>query len=206
MTNEHKLEGESVFGAKRKYLYFKLPDARRERLFAEIRPKFAAKTIMAIAASTLLAMSFFFGQAMSTKDAPDQIAGEVVSAHVHSLMVGHLSDIASSDRHTVKPWFDGKLDFSPQVKDLSAAGFPLVGGRLDYIGSRSVAALVYKHRKHVINLMQWPVSESDGKPTFSTRRGYQMYTWTASGIKHWLISDLNGGDLQKFVNLLLNKS
>jgi anti-sigma factor RsiW len=132
---------------------------------------------------------------------------EVISSHVRSLMANHLADIPSSDQHTVKPWFNGKLDFSPPVEDLAKHGFPLVGGRLDYLNNRPVAALVYKRDKHLINLFIWPSSESSESVLKSeTRQGYHVFHWTRSRMTYWVVSDLEQSQLQEFVQLLQNQS
>ncbi len=123
---------------------------------------------------------------------------QVVSSHIRSLMAGHVTDVVSSDRHTVKPWFNGKLDFAPPVKDLSQNGFPLIGGRLDYIDNRSVAALIYKHREHIINLFIWPSSARDSNPESSVLKGYNLVHWTQSHMTYWAVSDLNMHELLDF--------
>ena len=125
--------------------------------------------------------------------------GEIVSSHIRSLMAGHLTDVLSSDQHTVKPWFDGKLDLAPPVVDLATQGFPLVGGRLDYIGGRSVAALVYRHGLHVINLFIWPqAGATEHAATAANRNGYTLLNWQANGMAYWAVSDVNFESLKAF--------
>jgi anti-sigma factor RsiW len=129
---------------------------------------------------------------------------ELVASHVRSQMLpSHRFDVESTDAHTVKPWFEGKLDFAPPVKDLTNQGFPLVGGRLDYLHNRPVAALVYQCRKHLINLFVWPSSPGDeAAPPTATRQGFHLIRWTQSGMTFWAISDLNERELQEFANLI----
>jgi anti-sigma factor RsiW len=127
---------------------------------------------------------------------------EVVAGHVRSLQGAHLTDIASSEHHTVKPWFAGKLDFSPPVPDFTTQGFPLIGGRLDYLGERQVAALVYRRRQHVINLFVWPSRDSNALPAAASRRGYHMVHGAADGMTYWAISDLNEAELSQFAQLV----
>ena len=133
----------------------------------------------------------------------DQLADELVSDHVRSLMASHLTDVLSSDQHTVKPWFNGKLDFSPDVKDFAAQGFPLVGGRLDYINGRDVAALVYRHEKHLINAFVWPANTvQNEKSTVLDRRGYHIINRDVNGLHYSFISDLNLKDLNELADLI----
>jgi anti-sigma factor RsiW len=130
------------------------------------------------------------------------IADEVVAGHVRSLEVDHLVDVESSEHHVVKPWFAGKLDFSPPVPELSEHGFPLVGGRVDYLGGRPVAALVYARGPHRINLLVWPGGTAAGcarEPT-ETRQGFHLLHGRAGGMELWAVSDLNRGELEEFVS------
>ena len=118
-------------------------------------------------------------------------------------MVDHLTDVASSDQHTVKPWFTGKLNFSPIVIDPTAEGFPLIGGRLDYLADSSMAAVVYQRRKHYINLFISPANQTaTAKEELLTRHGYTLLHWLQGGMEYWAVSDVNKGDLQRFVQLV----
>jgi anti-sigma factor RsiW len=127
------------------------------------------------------------------------LATQLIAGHVRSLMANHLTDVASSDQHTVKPWLDAKLDFAPAVVDLSSEGFPLIGGRLDYLDKRPVAALVYQRRKHFINLFVWPAAPDETRtPKTITRQGYQLLHWVDSDFNYWAVSDVSDNDLQAF--------
>jgi anti-sigma factor RsiW len=143
---------------------------------------------------------------LSTRSADDMMAQEIVSSHVRSLLVSHLTDVVSSDQHTVKPWFSGKLDFSPPVENFVQQGFPLIGGRLDYLENKTVAALVYQHRQHYINLFVWSADTETKTLKELSRQGYQMIHWTQSGMHFWAVSELNHDELRQFVGLVQHSS
>lgn len=141
-----------------------------------------------------------------TPDQPVSLVQQVETAHVRSLMGSHLFDIASSDQHTVKPWFNGKLDFSPPVVDLAQQGFPLIGGRLDYLDGQPVAALVYQRNKHIINVFIWPSNETASSAQPSSYHGYYLLHWTQSGMTFWAVSDLNTAELRGFIQEFRNST
>ena len=152
----------------------------------------------AIAATLLFAVGLVAGRLTQSGDR-DPIAAQVVATHVRSLEVDHLVDVASSAHHVVKPWFAGKLDFSPPVPDLAADSFPLIGGRVDYLAGRAVAALVYARGPHRINLLVWPGSASGcGRDGTIVRQGFNLSHGRAAGMEFWAISDLNRPELEAF--------
>jgi anti-sigma factor RsiW len=126
---------------------------------------------------------------------------EVLDNHLRSLMASHLVDVPSSDHHTVKPWFQGRLSFSPSVPDLSAEGFVLTGGRLEMLRREPAAALVYKRRQHVINLFVAPGNRADSRPRAESSEGYNLVTWSKGGLSYWAVSDLNAKELMEFAEL-----
>lgn len=135
-------------------------------------------------------------------DRDEVVARQVISGHARAVLASRLVDVASSDQHTVKPWLSGRLDFSPSVTDLTGAGFPLVGGRLDYLEHRPVATLVYRHRQHMIDLFVWP-EQRPGRaaPVRNvSRHGYNVLHWSEGGMAYWAISDLNLADMKAFAD------
>jgi len=191
-------------------LFFTAPAELRRAIKAELRSQVETKprwnfqnwnwltTATTSVATACLALLLTLS--LTRPSAEQRLTQEIVSSNIRSLMADHMLDVVSTDQHTVKPWFNGKLDFSPPVKDLAAQEFPLIGGRLDYIGGRSVAALIFHRNKHVINLFIWPVNEKDSKPTVvGSIQGYNVIHWTNAGMTFWAVSDLNEKELMEFV-------
>lgn len=177
--------------------------ARETPARAPYRPSFGSLwRPLAIAAS--LAIVTFGSWNLSRRNAAGEtLTDEVLASHIRSLMPGHLTDVLSSDQHTVKPWFNGKLDFSPTVHDFAPQGYPLVGGRLDYVGGRSVAALTYGRREHLINVFLWPVARGPGDATKARdRQGYHLLHWTTTDYAYWVVSDLGLAELQSFARMV----
>jgi anti-sigma factor (TIGR02949 family) len=183
------------------------PEELRSRIMQGIgRPPAAiqrrrAVTSWAIAATVLLAISAGWNamQLQSRKTAGDAVVQEIVSSHVRSLIGDHLLDVPSTDQHNVKPWFNGRLDYAPDVKDFAAEGFALIGGRVDYLDHRPVAALIYKRRQHVINLFVWPSGLPVTVP--QTVSGFNLLAWNKAGMDYFAISDLNEVELRQFEDL-----
>ena len=137
----------------------------------------------------------------------DRMVDEVVATHVRSLITNRLTDVESSDQHTVKPWFNGKLDFSPPVKDLAEHGFPLVGGRLDYVNGRPIAALLYRHRQHWVSVFVWPDQQATiSAPRSLSKRGYDITQWSADGLMFSVVSDIAASEQGEFVALLRSEN
>jgi anti-sigma factor RsiW len=174
-----------------------VPRGRTFRAARSFRPWAAAATV-----AVMIGAAYGIGARTATP-AATPTADAVLTAHVRSLQQGHLTDVASTDQHTVKPWFTGRLDFSPAVPRLESEGFPLVGGRLDYVANRPVAALVYQRRAHIINVLTYP-SESvvAVSPRLESRRGFQIASWSAGGMAYWVVSDLNADELRAFCSLI----
>jgi anti-sigma factor RsiW len=197
-------------------MYFKAPDQLRERIRSAMRPTeptrrtprrlpWRAASLVA-AAVALLVVGWSFGRYAPLGHAAkpdDALAREVVAGHVRSLMAAHLTDVASSNKHTVKPWFNGKVGFPVPVAEPSLTDLALVGGRLDYLHHRSVAALVYRLREHKINVFIWrEADEGEAALTATECEGYNLVHWTHQGMEFWAVSDLNTKELKDFAELV----
>jgi len=196
--------------------YYRAPDALRERIRASIaaesferkeaprRSPFRwgwAGAVTACAAVGAISWNMALMQSASRDD--DVLAREVTAAHVRSLMLpSHLHDVASTDQHTVKPWFEGKIDFAPRVEELADCGFPLEGGRLDYLDGRAVAAMTYRRRLHVVNLFEWPSTQARRDVQLMSVNGYSIARWNDGTLQYWAVSDVAAGDIREFVHCL----
>lgn len=200
-------------------LYFHTPARVQQRVLASLRetdrqaPRFPIANWLLtrpwINAASVLSVAVMVGLVVlvirlaSTPGTTDSVAQEILSSHIRSLMATHLTDVTSTDQHTVKPWFDGKLDYVPPVIDLATQGFPLMGGRLDFLENAPVAALVYGSDKHVINLFVWPANAPDQTETISsTPQGYHLIHWVQDQLTYWAASDLETGKLETFTQLI----
>lgn len=165
------------------------------------RRRWSWSTLAAAGALIAVTSSALTFTAVRRQSQPPTVEAEVLSSHIRSLMPGHLFDIASTDQHNVKPWFNGRLDVSPAVPRLDSLGFPLLGGRVDYVENRPVAVVVYGRRQHVINVFSWPAATGAPlAPAASTEHGYHLVHWRTEGLELWAVSDLNLSELQQFVS------
>jgi anti-sigma factor (TIGR02949 family) len=186
---------------------FQAPEALRERVRAALKTTARGRLRrlwrpLALAAS--LAVVALGSWNLSLRQAgAERLADDVLASHIRSLMPGHLTDVPSSDQHTVKPWFNGRLDFSPPVYDFAGRGYPLLGGRLDYVDGRAVAALAYARRQHVINVFLWPTTRGPSSaPLARDRQGYHLLHWTATDYTYWVVSDLGLAELHDFAQMV----
>jgi anti-sigma factor RsiW len=192
-------------------LYYRAPDNLRDRVRSALKKRGGARVArfpwrsVAAAACLLLflGLGFVLGQLTFAPSARERLSQQVAFSHIRSLQVEHLVDVPSADQHTVKPWFNGKLDFSPPTPDLSKYDFFLKGGRLDYLNGRPVAAVVYHRREHIINLFVWPESANEeGVIRREARQGYHLIHWSRDGMQYWVVSDLDPGQLNEFAERL----
>jgi anti-sigma factor RsiW len=195
-------------------LYEKAPAPFRKKVLANLGSgssvaAFPSRTVRSwLAAAAAILVTLYLGvQLVTSQRASDygtELAGEIVDAHLRSLQPGHLVDVVSTDQHTVKPWFDGKLDFSPPVQDFAAQGFSLQGGRIDVVHGRTVAALVYARRKHFVNVFVWPTDEKDSAPSSGSLQGYQWTHWRKGGMEFCAVSDAAPSALEQLRSLLIS--
>jgi anti-sigma factor RsiW len=204
------LENLRTLGKATASAYFSAPTDLRNNLLAAIReseptanviqlPRHSRRWLtsgLALAAAVVL--GFFLGQMLDRPATNRALLGQLTDSHLRSLMGNHLTDVATSDQHTVRPWFEGKLDFAPPVEDLSAQGFPLIGGRVEYIGGRAVAALVYQRRQHFINLFIWPEAGAEELTGAKSQRGYNFIHWNSNGMTFWAVSEISENELRNF--------
>jgi anti-sigma factor RsiW len=193
-------------------LYEKAPAPFRKKVLASLGSgrsvaAFPSRTVWSwLAAAAAILVTVYLGVQLGTSQRGGndgtELAAEIVDAHLRSLQPGHLVDVVSTDQHTVKPWFDGKLDFSPPVQDFADQGFPLQGGRIDVVRGRTVAALVYARRKHFVNVFIWPTNERDAAPRSGSQQGYQWTQWRKAGMEFWAITDAAPSALEQLRNLL----
>ena len=190
---------------------YSAPAALRDRIEAALPKPQALPQPLAKPNRRAVLRGFAMGSAVSAmaatglvaivlrRDDVERIQSEMVSAHLRSLQAGHLTDVISTDQHTVKPWFNGRLDVAPPVVDLTAQGFTLIGGRLDYVDARAIGALVYKRRQHIINLFVAQTANTEHRPArIDTVRGFNIRHWSERGLDHWAVSDLGKDELADF--------
>ena len=203
------LKGSSLYyeapGGLQRRIYASVKAADRSRsLFRRMRDWYPRGLALAGSFAVVALIAWNLGR-LSQPPHNDVISQQVLESHIRSLLANHLTDVPSSDQHTVKPWFNGKTNFSPVVKDLSAQGFPLIGGRLDYVNDLRVAALVYQRHQHIINLFTWASpEEAERKVTAMARKGYNLFEWSRAGMSYYAVSDLNSTELEEFIQLIQN--
>jgi anti-sigma factor RsiW len=207
LCSEELAARRALGAALRETPYQRAPDSLRRAVLARlpeeapVRPRPSAPQWLRLAASFLLVagLSSTLTYYLTPRSAGPSVAEEVFASHIRGVQSDNrLIDVPSSDEHTVKPWFTDKLDFSPPVKDLSAEGFPLVGGRLDYVDNRTVAALVYRYRKHLITLFIWPSTARDETIRASARNGDNLNHWSDGAMTYWAVSDVAAPELLEF--------
>jgi anti-sigma factor RsiW len=193
--------------------YFTAPPELRSAIVSHLRPsrpnegwrpsRLPVWQVLVGSVTAVLIATLSLNTILEHRSAENFIAQEIVASHARSMMANHLFDVASSDRHTVKPWLDRNLDFAPTVADFAKQDFALAGGRLDYIDHREVAALVYRHRQHIVNVFIWPAGDAGvSLPHWITQQGYNLAHWTESGMNYWVISDADRSGLNDFVGLV----
>ena len=208
ITLRSSLKDESLYYCAPEKLKKRIQSSLRNEAKSEVSPRAFGWRWLTVGASLafMLLIGLVVWRVVFIRVNPSvDLAQEIVSNHVRSLLPGgsHLTDVLSSDQHTVKPWFDGKVDFAPPVKDFASQEFRLYGGRLEYLNNRTVATLIYQRRLHYINLYIWPAEQAGPTGEVTTQRqGYNLIHWTSSGMSYWAISDLNSVELHEFAGLV----
>jgi anti-sigma factor RsiW len=209
-TLQSRVRSEGVYFTPPAHLRARVRTSIGDASPARLRARLLARPWLALAASLLLVSMTALGflRLLPGRSGSDALTDELFASHFRSQMLArHLVDVESSDQHTVKPWFEGKLSFAPEVPDLTAEGFVLIGGRLDYAGHRPAAVLVYQRGKHIINLFIWASdSGSEKLPDAVTRQGHHLLSWTRAGLTYCAVSDLNEAELREFAELFQNRS
>ena len=189
LPHDNERTARSAIGAQLRQAWDRLSSAR----WLQFGAGFASACVLAFSVTTTTL----------TSSADDVLTREAVASHVRSMIGDHLHDVASSDQHTVKPWLSARLDYSPPVRDFAEHGFPLVGGRLDYLEERQVAALIYRHRQHVVNVFVWPATKAgDVGMRNASLRGYEVVSFERAGMAYRMVSDLNRAELSELAALL----
>ena len=190
--------------------YFSAPPGLRDNLLRAIRDAEPSANVIelprrsrswltgGLALAAAVVLGFFLGRVLERPTSNRALLAQLTDSHLRSLIGNHLTDVATSDQHTVRPWFEGKLDFAPPVEDLSAQGFPLIGGRVEYIGGRAVAALVYQRRQHFVNLFIWPEAGKEEPTAAKSQRGYNFIHWSSNGMAFWAVSEISEDELRNF--------
>jgi anti-sigma factor RsiW len=198
---------DSLFGRIQSALPASRSEVKQRSSGRLVIPWFTIPFALAATIAVIFGLIFLNQGGVFDRSHGNALAQDVISSHDRSLLATHLLDVPSTDQHTVKPWFDGKLKFSPPVHDFAERGFRLTGGRLDYLNGREVAALVYQRRLHVINLFIWPsASERNTAAESFTKDGYNVSHWDRDGFEFWAVSDVNAEDLRTFAGLEMQPS
>jgi len=211
-SSEHAALGRASSLAQEHLVHYQAPDVLRARIASAIARERAWSSVplparkgnrWLLAAAGLLIAVASAGLTYAVVRGGNRsqvLANAVLASHIRSLQPGHLTDVQSTNEHNVKPWFNGRVNLSPKVPALDSAGFPLVGGRLDYLDGRVIAAVVYARRQHIINVDSWPEQGPNEEPSTTSAQGYHLIHWRSDNVEYWVVSDLESGELAQFVS------
>ena len=211
-SSEHAALGRASSLAQEHLVHYQAPDVLRARIASAIAGERAGSSVplparkgnrWLLAAAGLLIAVASAGLTYAVVrggNRSQMLADAVLASHIRSLQPGHLTDVQSTNEHNVKPWFNGRVNLSPKVPALDSAGFPLVGGRLDYLDGRVIAAVVYARRQHIINVDSWPEQGPNEEPSTTSAQGYHLIHWRSDNVEYWVVSDLESGELAQFVS------